>query len=160
MKGMIKLECPLCRAPIINLPKKISNQIKSNGKNYAEEVEEENRQALINELGSESIFPEMEVLLALRFLAEADVPLQFLPSTISVNYSLRPRAGELFSMMVNLVAQEIDLALDGEDTGVDEDIDDFDFQDDEFNIIRIIASSSDASPIRTISFTMDDLPPL
>lgn len=87
LKGMNKLECPICRSKIINLPQDIKSIIESNRVEYAEErqVEEE---AEIRDMYQNQVLqeppPQIAIMLALRYVHQLGIPTHIIPNEISL----------------------------------------------------------------------------
>lgn len=89
--GMTKLECPLCKAHINNFPKSVKDQIIANGAKYEEEqaVEYEAYIREMNEREREQLQtlenmpvrlpPQMELILALKYVFQLGIPVSLIP---------------------------------------------------------------------------------
>lgn len=88
-----KLECPLCRAVPTNLPTDVSSQINENNLKYKKEMEEEERQNIIENLMTQNeifITPQQEAFLAISYLRaifiENRLPMYFIPTECIIDY--------------------------------------------------------------------------
>lgn len=82
MKGMIKLECPLCRHVIDNVSIEMVSLINNNSRQFENELEQNDRQNIINSLSYlndryQKII--IEICIALRFLRLHGIPDEFIP---------------------------------------------------------------------------------
>lgn len=120
-KGLNKLECPMCRTPITNIPSHLKNIIVENTKKYKQEQETEERQRILeNEAMSASqeirYSPRLEVASAIMYLKEElQIPVCFLPIDIIFTTDIPPPQGVIFHTIVFKVLHDINnLLLSGE----------------------------------------------
>jgi len=113
-KNLISLVCPICDAPLEGLPEEIRRRIKENEKKYREELEEEDRRALEEELTRrhglisrmEMVIqppPNVEILAAIQYARSMGIPLDCVPAEIKVNVpegTPRPPPGTWFQITV------------------------------------------------------------
>lgn len=113
-KNMISLKCPICKADMENLPEDISQQIQLNEKKYYDEMEEEERAALIQENSRiEDVVsrmeyhinpnPQIEMGAAAWYLFRRGVPARYIPKEISIKIpegQPRPPPGTWFQTAV------------------------------------------------------------
>lgn len=93
-QGLMKLECPICRSQVINLPKNIVEKIKENIQKYKEEItnqetEEIRRQedfirSLLNG-NAIDITPQLEAHQALEYLYEKGIPSNFIQNNVEIS---------------------------------------------------------------------------
>jgi len=79
LKDLVKLECPMCRAEITNLPDDIKNRIKDNIIKHKEEVEEQDRQEIINSLEE---FDNLPILIEIEMARDFLINRNNLPSEL------------------------------------------------------------------------------
>lgn len=111
LAGMTKLECPFCRAKILNLPIDVRKQIEKNGAEYKEQVHEEERQEVLEMLEREhSIIerlpPQAELILAMKYVFELGVPLQLIPESVVIEIDAEsplPEPGSIFQNAVRKI---------------------------------------------------------
>ena len=108
-EGMVKLECPMCRAPLDKekaLTKKIRDGILENKKKYKEEQE---REEFENIFGSISLV-DFEIHLAVSFLEHQGFPPSFIPSRIErTPFVVQPPPGSVFQTVVAGVLKLMDI---------------------------------------------------
>ena len=91
LAGITKKECPMCRTEITNLPSDLDRKIDGNVTAYREERDaEEQRQILEQLMGAIRPMPNIEVLLALKYLESLAIPQQFIPQHVRI--SINPQA--------------------------------------------------------------------
>jgi hypothetical protein len=87
LKGMNKLECPMCRGKIINLPPDVRLAIESNRDEYAverqAEEEQQFREMMQNEVHQDPP-PQLAIMLALRYVHQLGIPAHIIPQSISL----------------------------------------------------------------------------
>jgi len=130
LKGMNSIECPLCRTEIINLPNHIKQTILDNSKKYKEEqINEEHemlQRAFQQELASSEynyrIPPQMEIVMAMRYLYELGIPPSRIPSGIELTIdpeSPLPDPGSIFQVavrrMIDVIQRQVDEPVEEED---------------------------------------------
>ena len=144
LRGLNQLVCPMCRAPIINLPNDVKLAIEKNGKDYKKEQEEENEQEFMRMIESSPIYripPQMEIFLAMRYLMQLGIPLSLIP--LRVNLELDPESplpapGSIFQNTVTRMIMDIKRNLDNhpeEDDGPDSEYsgsEDYDSEEDNY----------------------------
>jgi len=84
-----KMECPMCRAEIHNLPSAIKRKINKNIQVYKQEIEQENMEALVAALREEQgndYHPANELVFAIHFLINAGIPCRYIPDMIALYY--------------------------------------------------------------------------
>jgi hypothetical protein len=117
IKGMNKMECPICRAEMKNLPKKVGETISSNGRIYAQEQEDAQRRDIMQMIQNETsqeVFarlpPQMEFMLAMRYLQQLGIPPSRIPSRGLLEIdpeSPLPPPGTIFRTAVSRMVDEI-----------------------------------------------------
>lgn len=167
LKGMNKLECPLCRSEIINLPTNVAAKIRENGRQYAQEQSEERDQLarmIQREINGEALSripPQMEALLGLRYLYQLGIPAHRIPTTTDIELdpeSPLPAPGSIFQVMVSRIISEIQqqAASHPEEEDVsdpeNEDFSDYTSDSDEDEIFRLEGHNPDRirHTIRTV----------
>lgn len=161
MKGMNKLECPMCRSKIMNLPDSIRLTINSNSEKLKAENLEEQLQAdrafiedLARQGGTVRPPPQMELLMAMRYIFELGIPPSLIPGGITLEIdpeSPLPHPGFIFQNAVANIIEHIQSRVrditeeDGEDAVFDNDNeDDENSSDDPFELegddLRVIHS--------------------
>ena len=153
LKGMIKVECPLCRSPIINLPPGVADGILAKGREFVRETEEERSREFMRELREEMsmtdeqtrIPPQLEILMALRYLCELGIPPSRIPSRVNLEIdpeSPLPTSGSIFQTTINriidIIQRQVDEPPKEEDSsGSDAEISEDESDDDEENPFRM-----------------------
>lgn len=121
-EGLLKLQCPICRAEIINLPPSIVKTIEANANKYKDECDEESRQNIIRHLRTNTNVntQQLEAASALNFLHEFGIPHNYIPQLVYINLgqeSPRPPPGVIFETIIGqsierikerLISDEID----------------------------------------------------
>ena len=116
LEGMTKLECPICRAPIDNLPTKITKKITENGEKYEDEIEQENERAFLEMIREEGSFasmripPHMELVLALKYVFQLGIPISLIPIETVIELdpdSPLPSPGSIFQNAVKRILESI-----------------------------------------------------
>lgn len=184
LDGMTKMECPICRAEINNLPAKIINKIRENGEKYEEEIERENEQAFLEmmreegALASSRLPPQMELVLALKYVFQLGIPIYFIPMETILELdpsSPLPAPGSIFqnavkhilesiSQRVNSVVEEDD--YDETESSTDEEPTDednpFHMEGDDLQIVHRVRTvlPRRTGTISTINFRIATLPEL
>lgn len=112
LKGMVKAICPTCRAET-NFPPNIKDSIENNAKKYEEEKIEEERREILSMLDQEFDRrppPQMEIVVALRYLYELGIPPFLIPETITIHIdptSALPTPGFIFQNTVREILNHI-----------------------------------------------------
>ncbi|HMP28323.1 MAG TPA: RING-H2 finger protein [Saprospiraceae bacterium] len=87
LKGMNKLECPICRGKIINLPADVKVAIENNREDYEVEIQAEEeqqfREMMQNEIQQDPP-PQLAIMLALRYVHQLGIPVHIIPQSISL----------------------------------------------------------------------------
>ncbi len=109
LKGMNKLQCPICRGTLINLPDSIRITIEENSRRVeAENIEEEHRE-ILDMIGNAAAAaanrppPQMELVMAMRYIYELGVPPHLIPGSITLEIdpeSPLPFVGYIFQNAV------------------------------------------------------------
>lgn len=118
IKGMNKLECPICRAPIEDgvLPGDVEVEIEKNADAYRQERDEEERRAIMQMIARERATsmarppPQLEVITALRYIYDLGVPTSQIPTEIEIHIdpeSPLPPPGVMFETTVRELVQSI-----------------------------------------------------
>lgn len=116
MEGMNKLECPMCRSKIINLPDSVKLKIEENAKKLAAENLEEQLRAdreFMENLALEHHIrppPQMELFMALRYLFELGICPSLIPGGLTLEIdpeSPLPPAGFIFQNAVANIIEHI-----------------------------------------------------
>lgn len=115
-KNLSSLECPLCRKIINNFPSWLNELIE---KNISKNKEESDRNEFsrtysnfIYELSNLLIHPtpQMEVIMAVDYLRENDIPLRYIPEVVSITFFKdQPsfEVGFIFCRIVDSILEEI-----------------------------------------------------
>lgn len=124
-KNMIKAECPLCREKIINLPKDIINNIIENGKQYRNEIEEQELQSLreVFEETNPTLSPNFQVFLAYGRLRDMGIPHHLIPSQIEIEYdteSPAPPGYAIYQALIDSVLENINDYIEENDFSDDD----------------------------------------
>jgi hypothetical protein len=144
-KNLISLVCPICDAPLEDLPEEIQQQIKNNEKKYQEELEEEDRQTLEEDLARRQSFisrmemviqppPNVEILAAIQYTRSMGIPLDCIPTEMKVSVpegTPRPLPGTWFQITVGQAVERARELLRRQDDEDDEDDDEDDEDSDE-----------------------------
>ena len=186
LEGMNKKECPLCRAIITNLPISVKKKIKENYENYQREKEEEDREEILNMLrGRDQIRlpPQIELLIALRYLCENGIPAQQIPQDINLYIdpeSPLPSVGSIYDTTISRILDYIQSTIEEDDTPQETQLEENvpeEYNEDEpfyfeggdvLHRIRTVpalhtsisASREVMALFNTMIFTISDLPPL
>jgi hypothetical protein len=119
LEGHTELTCPTCRQNVVNWPPRLRSKIESNNITFRNELEENDRRALIQHLSSERhrshyiyIQPPLEVELssALRYLRENEIPFRYIPIEINITVFSRqpqPPPGTFFHVIVDKILLRI-----------------------------------------------------
>jgi hypothetical protein len=113
-KNLISPVCPICGAPLEDLPDEIQKQIQENEKKYQEELDEEDRRVLEEDLSRRRSLisrmemviqppPNVEILAAMQYTRSMGIPLSCIPTEMKVNVpegTPRPPPGTWFQMTV------------------------------------------------------------
>ena len=134
LKGMNKLQCPICRGKLINLPDNIRLIIEENTKRVkAENVEEEHREIMEmihNGAATDRPPPQMELIMAMRYIYELGVPPHLIPGSITLEIDPEnplPYLGYIFQNAVAHILEHIQNTYICQCCGAEvEEIDDFD----------------------------------
>jgi len=154
LKGMIKLECPMCRQVPINVSDDIKLSIAGNGAKYKIEKEEDERRDLLADVYHEwaeqtSETPAYaEVMCAFKYLQQIGIPSRLIPNDVAVNIPIRSTPpGQVFELVVKQIIDYIQKELDRPDpvdssslSGKDDDTTDEDDPFEESNEPPIIRS--------------------
>ena len=114
VKNLISMDCPICSAPLSNIPEEIKTNIEENIRKYKEEMEEEERRALQEEIerrnelisSMELIIqppPRVEILAGIQYARTLGIPLNCIPTEIKINVpegSQAPPPGTWFQVTV------------------------------------------------------------
>nr|QBK85762.1 MAG: putative RING finger E3 ubiquitin ligase [Marseillevirus LCMAC101] len=94
-KNLISSVCPICNAPLEDLPEEIQNQITENEKKYKDELEQEDRRTIEELSRRQSLIsrmemviqppPSVEILAAIQYTRSIGIPLNCIPSEMRVN---------------------------------------------------------------------------
>ncbi len=141
-KNLISLVCPICDSALKDLPEEIHYQIKENEKKYQEELEEEDRRSLEEQLSRRQSLisnlemviqppPSVEILAAIQYARSMGIPLECIPSEMKVSVpegAPRPFPGTWFQITVGHAMERMREVLrrqesdsDDEDEYEDED---------------------------------------
>lgn len=146
-KNLISLVCPICDAPLEDLPDEIQKQIRENEKKYQEELDEEDRRVLEEDLtrrrslisSMEMVIqpsPNVEILAAMQYTRSMGIPLSCIPTEMRVNVpegTPGPPPGTWFQMTVGQAIERArEILRNQDDTDEDEDTDDETDEDDPF----------------------------
>lgn len=116
------LNCPRCRQRVVNWPPILKNKIEENSKQFTSELDEEDRQNLIeqqindnrNFLSQLTMFlqppPQIEVATALNFLRDRGIPTRYLPRKIKISVRRgqpRPQPGVIYHAVIGQVQENI-----------------------------------------------------
>jgi len=163
--GMNKLECPMCRERIINLPVEVKRKIEHNGKEYEKEkIEDERREIIEHERrrggGRQPI--ELEIIMALKYLSEIGFPDHIIPEHVTMEVdpnSPPPPPGTIFKTIINLICNELRL----QDDSPDEDIDITDdlFPESSLTPIQRVMTlkTFQGQTIMKVDFKLSNIPP-
>lgn len=127
-KGLIKLECPICRIEITNLPEEVKETIKVNIDNRKRELEEEERMNLIR-LEMMNILsrppPQSEILNLVGDMRGEGIPSSFIPIAFQVDLPPEPvPRGILYDLVLGSILEHINrMNLDGDQESNDGDSD-------------------------------------
>jgi hypothetical protein len=126
LKGMNKEECPLCRAPVLNLTKKLKESIRKNNQQYQEEQYQEERQEILNEIERQTAMvpPQLAFILAFKYLCELGISPYLLPRNINLRLdpgSPPPCSEFIFQETVAYVFSQIRARLAEDDVIPEED---------------------------------------
>lgn len=112
-RSLVNLKCPLCQEIVKNYPENIKNEIENNQQKYKQECEEEDRAQLIrtyaesySQLSNERITPQMEIVAAVEYLRDHDIPMRFIPEKIEITFYQNqpfPPRGVLFRVIIDTV---------------------------------------------------------
>ena len=142
-KNLISLVCPICDAPIEDLPEEIYHQIKENEKKYQEELEEEDRQTLEEQLSRRRSLismmemviqppPNVEILAAIQYARSIGIPLDCIPTEMKVSVpegTPRPPPGTWFQITVGHAMERAREILRRQDSDSDDEEEDSDGED-------------------------------
>ncbi len=152
---MIKLECPLCRAPIDVLDSNTKEKIEKKGAEYLEEVREAQNQEFFQNLERERALenlplrlpPQAEIMLALKYVVQLGIPVSLIPTDILLELNLGsplPAQGSIFQNTVRYLMDVIRQNAEGReasgsplilgDDGAVEESDDDSSSTDDFEI--------------------------
>jgi hypothetical protein len=95
-KNLISLVCPICDAPLEDLPDEVQMQIRENEREYKDELEEEDRQAIQSDIERRRSMisrmemvlqppPNIEILAAIQDARSMGIPLSCIPTEMRVN---------------------------------------------------------------------------
>lgn len=121
MKGMTSLTCPLCRFPIEenDIPNDLYDMLINNSNSFRDELEKEDRNALIQHLREtdnqnrtrlEDARYSFETYLALKYLKDMGIPERFIPVDINIKKKMRSPnlpQGALFSLIISFVIRRL-----------------------------------------------------
>lgn len=161
MEGFTKLQCPICRAKLLNIPDELRKKIEKNGEVYKEEVCEEERRELLEYLERENSItqrlpPNVELLLALKYVAELGVPVCLIPSDVTIEIDVDsplPEPGSIFQNAVKKILELIQnhvIEINEDDEcdscyeltlSEEESLEDFNFEGDDIHITRRIRTT-------------------
>lgn len=189
-------ECPLCRVPPINLPANIRRKIEENGKKYREEQIDEERAQILEMIEREQDYnnsvrlpPQIELILALKYVFELGIPVSLIPTDITLEidpHSPLPAPGSIFQNGVRKIIETIqnrnelnvsedDLELECEFEGEENDCsenEDFDFEGEDLQIVHRVRTipysrgrntgeyGRNLTLFNTMTFQISQLPPL
>ena len=120
--GHTNLNCPQCRQHVVNWPPLLKEKIEKNSKKFQSELDEEERQNILeNELQENRRFlsrvamilqppPQVEVETALQYLRDNGIPMRYLPRKIKIVVRRgQPRMdpGILFNAIISQVMEHI-----------------------------------------------------
>lgn len=152
-EGLTNLKCPLCQQMVINWPPKIQTKIIKNGKRVKKEVEDEEREVLIQEQQRQQEYinrlrlyinppPKVEIIAALEYLRDQEIPERYIPRNITIarqrnRNNMQP--GVLFmtivSQVLNKINEEIPDINENLTNSDDSDNEDpFEFENDQLSI--------------------------
>lgn len=176
LKGLIKPECPICRKNV-QLSSEILNEINKNSEKYENEKLEDERREILNMLDQEFTTrrppPQVEIIVALRYLYELGIPPFLIPETIKIHIDpsmALPAPGFIFQNTVKEIVNHIHLNSELEISD-DEDCSDEDVNDETHTVRKILTvpiipdhppaerqrSYVDRSIFNTISFHIENL---
>ena len=122
LQGHINLNCPQCRQYVVNWPPSLKKKIEENSKQFSSELDEEDRQNLVDQqinenrnfLSQMTMFlqppPQVEVATALNFLRDRGIPMRYLPRKIRIAVKRgqpRPQPGVLYHAVIGQVLEQI-----------------------------------------------------
>lgn len=122
LRGHTDLKCPQCRQHVVNWPPSLKKKIEENSKQFTSELDEEDRQNLIeqqvnqntNFLSQMAIFlqppPQVEVATALNFLRDKGIPMRYLPRKIKIAIRRgqpRPQPGVLYHAVIGQILEQV-----------------------------------------------------
>lgn len=160
LMGLTKAECPMCRQAAINLPASIKSQIDENAKKYRQETEEQEERELAEMLENEGMMfqpvrlpPQMEVILALKYLVQLGIPVSMIPMDTVLELdpqSPLPDPGSIFQNTVKRLIETIQertsisaveedgtpISEDEEEIILDDDEDPFEFEGQDLQIVH------------------------
>ena len=129
LQGIIKLECPLCRAVIKkdDVSEGLFRKITLNAKQRAEQLEMENLEAARRYASQHSetrvqMLLQMEILLALKYLYAIGIPESRMPREIDLQIdptSPAPTEGSMFNRIVSRVLEMIQNEISDEPEEID-----------------------------------------
>lgn len=157
LKGMVKLECPLCRSNITNLPNQIEQTIKKQSEEYKIEQEEEERNEIIQMMSEFESSPQIPILLALSYLNQLGVPSNIIPQNIDITLdpeSPIPPFSYIFADIVSNVIEYMQTRI--AEPEISENDSSFENQDMMHSIRTRTSENSDEN---TIIFNISNLPP-
>jgi len=142
-KNLISLTCPICDARLEGLPDEIQQQIQKNEKKYQEELDEEDRRVLEEDLTRRRSLisrmemviqppPNVEILAAMQFTRSMGIPLSCIPTEMKVNVpegSPMPPPGTWFQMTVGNAIERAREILRKQDD--DDETDDYETEDED-----------------------------
>jgi hypothetical protein len=115
LKGLTKPECPICRKQV-QFSSEISSEINKNSEKYENEKLEDERREILNMLDQEFNTrrppPQVEIIVALRYLYELGVPPFLIPRTITIHIDpsmALPAPGFIFQNTVKEIVNHIHL---------------------------------------------------
>lgn len=182
ISGMNTFQCPLCRERILNLPQRIKRQITANAAKYKKETQEEEERQIMELVNNENqrLPPQMEVILAMKYVFDLGIPLCLIPAEISIELDPEtplPSPGYIFHTTVKKIIDSVrdNTNIPGEEDGSFENSegsedDSFSFEGEDLQIIhrvrtipvsgrraRAIASTL-PELFGTVAFNLSDIP--
>ncbi len=121
-EGLTNLMCPLCKSEEKKgWPPYLREKILANSIARQDEIEEEERQSLIEELHQQMLSqmtlfiqppPQIEIMAAIQYLREHNLPLQYMPINICINIPTSQsqiQPGTLFMAIIGQILEQVQL---------------------------------------------------
>jgi len=145
-KNLISPTCPICDAKLEGLPDEIQQQIQKNEKKYQEELDEEDRRVLEEDLSRRRSLisrmemviqppPNVEILAAMQFTRSMGIPLSCIPTEMKVNVpegTPMPPPGTWFQMTVGNAIERAREILRNQDDDETEDYETEDYETEDY----------------------------